>query len=103
MRGRRRFQDRRRNKGGATPLEAMLDMRRLDYFLYDVKELFVEMGVEENVYNPLLSSLVAKASRSAIMNPVAVGEPEIPIFKKKPIRNRSLKPSNLSASSGVLG
>ena len=44
----------------------MLDRRRLPYFLYDIKELFYDLKIEENVWAPFLSSIVAKASRISI-------------------------------------
>jgi len=53
----------RKNRGGGGKFESMLDMGRLAYFLYDVKQIFMEMGVEEFIWTPILSSIVAKASR----------------------------------------
>jgi hypothetical protein len=61
----------RKNRGGGGPLSSMLDMGRLPYFLYDVKQLFMELKIEEYVWTPILSSIVAKASR---INLDAAGE-----------------------------
>jgi hypothetical protein len=65
---RRRKPYQKRNGGGRQEYESMLDLGRLDYFLYDAKQIFFEMGVEENVWSPLLSSIVAKASRKSIQD-----------------------------------
>ena len=44
----------------------MLDRRRLPYFLYDMKEVLRSLKLEETIWAPLLSSIVAKASRISI-------------------------------------
>ena len=44
----------------------MLDMRRVNHFRYDAKQMFMDSTVEQNVWTPLLSSIVAKASRTGI-------------------------------------
>ena len=43
-----------------------LDLRRLSYFRYDVKEIFNSTNIEDKVWNPLSASIVTKASRLSI-------------------------------------
>ena len=44
----------------------MLDIRRLNYFRYDAKEILEASGVDQKIWVPLLASIVAKAGRSSI-------------------------------------
>lgn len=41
-------------------------MRKLGYFRYDVKEIFNSTGIDQKVWNPMLASIVTKASRLSI-------------------------------------
>ena len=43
-----------------------LDLRKLAYFKYDSKELFNSTDMDPKVWNPLLASIVTKASRMSI-------------------------------------
>ena len=43
-----------------------LDIRKLNYFRYDVKEVFNSTDIEPKVWNPLLASISTKASRISI-------------------------------------
>ena len=45
---------------------SMLNMRRLDDFKYDATEILRSSPVDEHVWFSMLSSIVAKASRSSI-------------------------------------
>lgn len=56
----------RHNRGGGGSYANMFDRRRLPYFLYDMKELLRGLKIEETIWAPLLSSIVAKASRISI-------------------------------------
>ena len=56
----------RRNRGTQGSYSNMLDRRRLPYFLYDMREVFRELKIEETIWAPLLSSIIAKASRISI-------------------------------------
>lgn len=63
----RRFPQRTQsNKNSKSPLVSMLDIRRLNYFRYDAKEILETSGVDQKVWAPLLASIVAKAGRSSI-------------------------------------
>ncbi len=46
--------------------ESMLNMRRLDDFRYDATEILEDSPVDKHVWFPMLSSIIAKASRSSI-------------------------------------
>lgn len=43
-----------------------LDLRKLNYFKYDAKEVFNSTDMEQKVWNPLFASIVTKASRIGI-------------------------------------
>ena len=43
-----------------------MDVRRTDYFRFDCQDLFKKYEVEEKIANPLLSFLVAKATRTGL-------------------------------------
>lgn len=45
---------------------SMLDMRRLEHFRYDAKNLLERSGVEDRVWTPLLATVIAKASNTNI-------------------------------------
>jgi hypothetical protein len=47
-------------------LEQRLDIRRLTYFRYDIKEIFNSTDMDPKVWNPVLASIVTKASRLGI-------------------------------------
>lgn len=47
-------------------LEKMLDLRKINVFRYDAREIFSTSGLDEKVWNPLLASIVTKASRLSI-------------------------------------
>ncbi len=44
----------------------MLDNKKINYFRYDVKAILNSSGIEEEVMNPLLASIVTKANRISI-------------------------------------
>jgi len=44
----------------------MLDISRVEYFQYDAKEVMQASNVEPKVWEPMLSSIIAKASRNSI-------------------------------------
>jgi len=67
MRGKnRRPFPQRPNRGGHGKRESMLDMGRVTTFLYYAEEIARELKIEENVWNPIISTVVAKASRMGI-------------------------------------
>jgi hypothetical protein len=43
-----------------------LDLRKLNYFRYDAKEVFFSTDLEQRIWNPLCASIVTKASRISI-------------------------------------
>ena len=43
-----------------------LDLRKLNYFRYDAKEVFCSSNMDERTWNPLCASIVTKASRLGI-------------------------------------
>jgi hypothetical protein len=64
-RNQRRFSQKKLNNN-EKHLVKMLDMRKLSYFRYDVKEIFNSTEIEQKVWNPMLASIVTKASRLSI-------------------------------------
>lgn len=53
-------------KESKQPLEKMLDVRKVNAFRYDAREIFYSTGLDEKVWNPLLASIITKASRLSI-------------------------------------
>ena len=47
-------------------LVKMLDIRKLSHFRYDVKEIFKSTELDQKVWNPMLASIITKASRLSI-------------------------------------
>jgi hypothetical protein len=43
-----------------------LDLRKLNYFNFDAKEILNSTDIEQKVWSPLLASIVTKASRLSI-------------------------------------
>lgn len=44
----------------------MLDMSRIDHFRYFIREMFESSDMDPRVWNPLMASLIAKASTGGI-------------------------------------
>ena len=44
----------------------MLDLKKLNYFRYDAREIFNSTDLDQKVWDPLLASIVTKASRLSI-------------------------------------
>lgn len=44
----------------------MLDLSRIDHFRYFAREMFESSDMDPRVWNPLLASLIAKASTAGI-------------------------------------
>ena len=44
----------------------MLDLSRIDHFRYLAREMFEDSEIDPKVWNPLLASLIAKASTAGI-------------------------------------
>jgi hypothetical protein len=66
-RNHKRFSDRKqRYNNNEQTLIKKLDIRRLEYFQYDAREVFNSTEMESKVWNPLLASIVTKASRLSI-------------------------------------
>jgi len=67
-RNQKRFSQNQRNQNNyhEKPLIKMLDLRKLNYFRYDAKEIFNSTNLDQKVWNPLLVSIVTKASRLSI-------------------------------------
>jgi len=45
---------------------SMLDLSRIDHFRYFAREMFEDSDIDPRVWNPLLASLIAKASTAGI-------------------------------------
>ena len=45
---------------------SMLDLSRIDHFRYFAREMFESSDMDPRVWNPLLASLIAKASTAGI-------------------------------------
>ena len=56
----------RRFRNDEQRLVKKLDLRKLNYFRYDVKEIFNSTDIEPKTWNPLLASISTKASRLSI-------------------------------------
>jgi hypothetical protein len=56
----------KKNQNHERKFEQRLDMRRLTYFRYDMKEIFNSTDMDPKVWNPVLASTVTKASRLGI-------------------------------------
>ena len=65
-RGRRGFNQRSRKNDGNDKLISMLDMGRVVHFRYDARQVLRRTSMEQKVWQPFLSTLIAKASRSSI-------------------------------------
>ncbi len=66
-RDKRRFQKGNRNfKEKEQRLNKMLDIGKLEYFRYDTKEIFNYSNIDPKTWEPLLASLITKASRLGI-------------------------------------
>jgi len=53
-------------KENKQPLEKMLDLRKVNAFRFDAREILNSTGLEEKVWNSLLASIITKASRLSI-------------------------------------
>jgi hypothetical protein len=47
-------------------MSVMLDMRKADWFRYDAKEVLEYSGMDERTWAPMLTTIIAKASRTSI-------------------------------------
>ena len=66
-RNQKRFSSRdKRYRSSDQKLVKKLNLRKLEYFRYEAKEIFLATDLEEKVWNPLLASIVTKASRMSI-------------------------------------
>lgn len=65
-RNKRRFSQQNHKNNNQKQLVKMLDMRKLSYFRYDVKEIFNSTEIDQKVWSPMLASIVTKASRLSI-------------------------------------
>jgi hypothetical protein len=54
------------NRNGHGNYDSMLDMGRMNSFLYYAQQIIKEMGEEDGTWNSILASIVAKASRMGI-------------------------------------
>jgi len=54
------------NRNGRDKYDSMLDMGRMNSFHYAAKHLGIETKVDPNVWNTIMASVVAKASRIGI-------------------------------------
>ena len=64
-RNHKKFSDRNQNNH-EKQLVKMLDMRKINYFRYDAKEIFESTEIDQKVWVPILASIVTKASRLSI-------------------------------------
>ena len=64
-RNQKRFSTRSHNNN-EKQLIKMLDIKKLIYFQYDVKEIFNSTEMDQKIWNPMLASIVTKASRLSI-------------------------------------
>lgn len=55
-----------RHSASDNRLVKKLDLRRTNYFRYDATEVFNSTEIEQKIWNPLLASIVTKASRISI-------------------------------------
>ena len=66
-RNQRKFSQQSHNyQNDDSQLVKKLDIRRLNYFRYDAKEVLTATELDPKVWNPLLASIVTKASRISI-------------------------------------
>jgi hypothetical protein len=66
-RNQKRFSKRNQNfKENDQSLNKMLDLGKLNYFRYDAKEIFNYFKIDQKIWEPLLASIVTKASRLGI-------------------------------------
>jgi len=66
-RNQRRFSPRNLRKNNhEKQLLKMLDLKKLNYFRYDAKEIFNSTELDQKIWDPLLASIVTKASRLSI-------------------------------------
>ncbi len=64
MRGRRpRSRPYRPNRGDTDRRESMLDMGRVNSFMYNAEQIILATGEKNAQWNTILASIVAKASR----------------------------------------
>ena len=66
MGGRRRTYSQRQNYGDTHRREALLDMARMNQFMYYAEQIITETGTKDGTWNTILASVVAKASRISI-------------------------------------
>jgi len=64
--GRRRSYSDRPNRGDTHRREALLDMARMNQFMYYAEEIITQTGTKDGTWNTILASIVAKASRISI-------------------------------------
>jgi hypothetical protein len=66
-RNQRQFPQRQnRHNNGERHLMKKLDLRKVNYFKYDAQEIFDTTKLDEKLWNSLIASIVAKASRVGI-------------------------------------
>jgi hypothetical protein len=66
MGGRRRTYSQRTNRGDTHRRESLLDMARMNQFMYYAEQIITETGTKDGTWNTILASVVAKASRISI-------------------------------------
>jgi len=66
MGGGRRTYSQRTNRGDTHRRESLLDMARMNQFMYYAEQIILENGTKDGTWNTILASLVAKASRISI-------------------------------------
>jgi hypothetical protein len=65
-RNQKRYSNRNRENNNDKQLVKMLDLRKLNYFRYDATEILDATEIEQKTWNPMLASIVTKASRMSI-------------------------------------
>jgi len=65
-RNQKRFSPRSHNNNNEKQLVKMLDIKRLTHFRYDVKKILNSTEVDQKIWDPILASIVTKASRLSI-------------------------------------
>jgi len=66
MRGRRKYHEYRQRREAPSKRESMLNMGRMNAFMYDANQIINDMKVPPGVWNSILATIVAKASRQSI-------------------------------------
>jgi len=66
MAGRRRSYSQVPNRGDRSRRESMLDMSRMNQFMYYADEIIAQTGKKDGTWNTIIASIIAKASRMSI-------------------------------------